>query len=230
MKTKLNLLVLFFLAFSFSAMGQASKCECIDGISSAKGDIPAFTVNFDNGTIVSVCGVQIRRVSDDKALMSEFNVFDCATGKALLTYDATQTCIVEKTGEGFVITEYQNLPAGENWQYTDVKIRVQKVYLDGEEIVVTEPEPAFKHRDISPSVISKFMLSLNKQKGKGGIPNPEEVIGKLQFLAMNGDQEAYDILTNFEKYFNLTADGAVAEQLKDAVATAEWMKKAISKE
>ena len=62
-------------------------------------------------------------------------------------------------------------------------------------------------------------------KGTGKLDNPEELLGRLEILALNDIKKAVDILNDFENYFNYKTDGAIAEQWKDAVATIKWIRK-----
>lgn len=60
-------------------------------------------------------------------------------------------------------------------------------------------------------------------KGTGKLENPEEILSRLEFLALNDFNEAVDILCDFENYFDYQTDGAITEQWKDAVATVKWI-------
>ena len=67
-----------------------TTCNCFDGIGSRKGDTSIFVMKFSNGERISVCGFVDKEM--EETTISEFNVFECSTGKSLTEYDAMQIC------------------------------------------------------------------------------------------------------------------------------------------
>lgn len=157
-------------------------------------------------------------------MISEFNVFNCKTGGQLVEYGAVQNCIVKKDELGLTITELKYLPAGENWKWEQVEIGLQQIFVNENELVVLEQKPAFEQVDIDESKADSFLIELKNLKGTGKLDNPEEILGRLEILALNDFKNAVEILYDFENYFNYQTDGAIAEQWKDAVATVKWIK------
>jgi hypothetical protein len=51
----------------------------------------------------------------------------------------------------------------------------------------------------------------------------EDDLGRLEVLSIQGNEKAWKILKNYEKFTGEKADGALAEQWKDAVATVGWI-------
>ncbi|MDP2721856.1 MAG: hypothetical protein Q8O72_03780 [Bacteroidales bacterium] len=220
--TKLLTIILTILSITVTA--QSTECGCFNGIGSSEKDEPSLTTEFSNGTTLTVCGYEQEKLNDNEVLISEFSVFNCKTGESLVEYGAVQHCIVKTDKHGLQISELKFLPAGENWKWKQVKIGFQQIFVKENKLVVLEQQPAFARVEINQIKVDRFLNELQELKGSGELDNPEEILGRLEIIALNGVKEAVDILYNFENYFNYQTDGAIAEQLKDAVATVKWMK------
>ena len=203
--------------------GQINHCGCFNGIGSSEKDQPILSVGFSNGQKISVCGYEQKKLSANEVFITEFNIFDCETGKSLVEYGAAKNCKIN-VEEGVVeIIELKNLPAGENWEWMQVPIGIEQVLEKENRIVATGQKPKFSNTNIETEQNDSFYQEIEKAKSKGSLKNAEEIIGKLEVLALNKEQKAREILFDFENYFKYTADGAIAEQLKDAVATVKWI-------
>ncbi len=220
MKTLIATLV--GLLFSGSS-SQSAACGCFRGIGSSNDDKPSLTLEVGNETTLSVCGFERKKYNENEILISEFNVFNCQTGEVLVEYGALQTCRVAKSEKVLQISELKLLPAGKNWKWIQVIIGFQQILVKDENVVVQTQKPAFEKAVTNKTEVDSFMQELHKLKGTGKLENPEEILGRLEFLALNGIQKAEYILFDFEKYFNFLTDGAVAEQWNDAVATVKWI-------
>ena len=207
----------------FTVAAQSTDCRCFKGIGSTDSDKPSLTIEFSNGTALSVCGYEQEKLGEDEVQISEFNVFNCKTGEQLTEYGAIQNCIVKKEELGLKITELKYLPAGENWKWEQVKIGLQQIFVKEHKLVVLDQKPAFEKVEIDEISADRFLMELRKMKGTRKLDNPEEILGRLEFLSMNEIREAVDILYDFENYFAYQTDGAIAEQWKDAVATVKWI-------
>lgn len=217
--------VIFFLTFiSLTAYAQSTNCACFNGIGSLENDAPKMTLELSETISLNVCGYEHERYGEDETLISEFNVFNCETGEALVTYGALQNCIVLKVDDRLDIKELRNLPSGKDWEWQSVQIALQQIYLKENEIFVSKREPVLKEFKIDKTATDQFLKSLKKLKGKGILQNPDEIIGRLEFLAINEDKKAIKILKDFKNYFNYTVDGSVAEQLNEALANLAWLK------
>lgn len=220
--TKLLTIILTIISITVSA--QSTDYGCFNGIGSTKSDKPSLIVEFSNGTILSVCGYEQEKLSNNEVLISEFNVFNCKTGEQLVEYGAFQNCIAKKDEYGLTIKELVYLPAGQNWKWQQVEMGVQQIFIKENKLVVSDQRPGYEQVKIDETRTNSFLEQLRKTKGTGKIDNPEEVLGRLEILALNDIKEAVDILNDFENYFNYQTDGAIAEQWKDAVATVKWIK------
>jgi len=189
-----------------------------------ENDAPKMTLELSETIFLNVCGYEHERYGEDEILISEFNVFNCETGEALVTYGALQNCIVLKVDKRLEIKELRNLPSGKDWEWQSVQIALQQIYLKEDEVFVSKREPFHKTYKINATAKEQFLKSLKKLKGKGILQNPDEIIGRLEFLAINDDKKAIKILKNFNKYFKYTVDGSVAEQLNEALETQAWLK------
>ena len=190
---------------------------------SLEKDKPSLIIEFSNGTLLTVCGYEQEKLNENEILISEFNVFNCETGESLVEYGAVQNCIVKKDELGLKIKELKFLPAGENWKWEQVKIGLQQIFVKENRLIVLEQKPAFEQVKIDKTKSDSFLEEIRKMKGIGQFENPEEILGKLEILALNDFKEAIDILYDFENYFNYQTDGAIAEQWKDAVETVKWI-------
>jgi hypothetical protein len=223
MQKMTKLITIILTIISITVVAQSTDCGCFNGIGSTESDKPSLTIKFSNGTTLSVCGYEQERLSENEVLISEFNVFNCKTGEQLVEYGAVQNCIVKKDKHGLTITELKYLPADENWKWEQVKIGLQQIFVKENELVVLEQKSAFEQVVIEESK-ADFLIELRSLKGTGKLDNPEEILGRLEILALNDFKGAVDILFDFENYFNYKTDGAIAEQWKDAVATVKWIK------
>jgi len=219
-----KLLTIILTIISITVTAQSNDCGCFNGIGSSESDKPSLTIEFTNGMTLSVCGYEQEKLNENEFLISEFNVFNCKTGEQLVEYGAVQNCIVKKDELGLTITELKYLPAGENWKWEQVKIGLQQIFVKENKLVVLDQKPAFGQVKIDKTRTDSFLEQLRKMKGTGKLDNPEEILGRLEILALNDIKEAVDILYDFENYFNYQTDGAIAEQWKDAVATVKWIK------
>ncbi len=220
-----NLLTIIFCIISIAVSAQTNDCGCFDGIGSSKSDKPSLIIEFGNGITVSVCGFEKEKRSENEVLISEFNVFNCKTGKQLVEYDALQNCIVRKDAEGLSIAELKYLPVGENWEWGYVKIGVQQILVKEDKLVVLDQKPEFEKVKIDKKRLDSFLEKIRGLKGVGKLDDPEKIIARLEILALNDNKEAKEVLYDFKSYFNCKIDGAIAEQWKDAVATVERMRK-----
>ncbi|WP_420572961.1 hypothetical protein [Kordia sp.] len=202
---------------------KSSNCKCFNGIGSTKGDKPSLIFKFLNGSSVNVCGYYDKEIQEDKNLiMSEFNIFDCLTGKSYVEYDATQTCRIKETENSLIIEELRYLPSGENWSWELIQIAEQKVSSNTTEIIVSEITPKIKTIRIDPKTQADFLNSI--KKGQGISDEWELEIGKLVVVALSGNESAWNILKDYENYTGETTDGAVAETWKEAVSLVKWIK------
>ena len=218
-----KLLVFLFALPSFGGFAQSNSCACYNGIGSDALDTPRMTITFYEGTTLSVCGFEDEKISENEIWISEFNVFNCQTGESLAEYGALQSCLVKKDTSGLQISEFAFLPAGENWKWINVKIGFQQLFVQDNELRVFNQEPAFEKTNIDTLQADLFLSTTRNLKGSGKIENPEELLGRLEFLALNGFKETADILNDFETYFKYPTDGAIAEQWKDALARLKWI-------
>jgi len=158
---------------------------------------------------------------EEGLIISEFNIFECETGKALVEFGALQICRIKETTDSIIIEELKYLPTGANWGFELVRIGEQVVSLQNENLVASELKPKFQGASIEKVRQKEFLKSISKRKGIG--ENWEEELGKLELLSLIGNRRAWKILKNYEKIKRGQMDGALAEQWKDAIANVEWI-------
>ena len=200
-----------------------SECNCFKGIGSSEDDKPIIKSKFSNGTILTLCGYFDEEIQDEELTMSEFNIFNCETGKAIVEYGAMQTCYVEQKKDLIILKELKYLPIGENWDWQFIQIGRQEISLENGKIIVSNQIPELGEFRIDQTSQSKFLNSLEKGTGFG--PEWESDLGRLEVLSLLGNADAWKILNNYEEFVGDKTDGALSEQWNDAVLTVEWIKK-----
>ncbi len=203
------------------AESSESVCKCFNGIGSSENDKPITTSTFSNGTSVSLCGFFDKEMQGEGLIMSEFNVFNCQTGDVLVEYGALQICRIEEQEDLLIVKELKYLPIGSNWNWELIQIGKQEIRLNEGKVDVTPQIPELEKFAIDEVIQRQFLNSLKKGKGFGS--EWESELGKLEVLSLLGNDDAWEILKNYEDFTGDKTDGALAEQWKDAVATVKWI-------
>jgi hypothetical protein len=219
------LITILIILNSVFLLGQSKGCRCFDGIGSSSKDTPILVAKFPNGQILSVCGYLEKRNSTTEALLSEFNIFNCETGESLVEYGALENCIVHFENAVLTVDKFVLLPAGNNWEWKYVSTGLQKIFIEGNAIVVSSLSPNYVVIEIPQNRINSFFNEIKELQGKGYNKAFEEIIGKLEILALNKNILAYNILMDFNNYFGFVTDGSTAEQLNDAISTIKFITK-----
>jgi hypothetical protein len=209
-----------FKSVNQDSIKKSSDCFCFDGIGSKSSDLPIINFEFANGKKIVVCGFVDKEM--EGVTVSEFNVFDCLTGKSLTEYDATQVCRLVENNDTLQISEYKYLPILKNHEWELIKISEQFITTKENEIVVSKLKPKVESFQIDKTTAENFLMTLEKGKGIG--ENWEKEIGFLEALSIMGNNKAWNILKKYESFTGQETDGAIAETWKDAIATVEWIK------
>lgn len=202
-----------FSAYPKNPSDRNAECGCFNGIGSSEKDKPSLVTEFSNGVSVSVCGAEKERISDTEVVITEFNVFDCKTGKSLLQYGAVHTCNVKFEEGKLYITELEYLPAGENWKWESIPMMQEYLFVNGDNLSKSPRKFVYQEINIPQTRVDRFMQEVRALKGKGYNKDFETILGRLALLALNGNIEAENILSKFDSYFNSSPDGSVAELL-----------------
>lgn len=198
------------------------SCNCFNGIGSTENDKPIFISTFSNGTSVSLCGFFDKEMQDEGIIMSEFNIFNCETGDALVEYGAMQICRIEEKKDTLTIYELKYLPIGTNWNWELIQVAKQEILVTERNLIVNPQIPELEKFSIEETEQTEFLNSL--KKGSGFSAEWESDLGKLEVLSLLGSEKAWKILKNYEEFTGDKTDGALAEQWKSALATVEWIK------
>ena len=105
------------------------------------------------------------RISDTEVVITEFNVFDCKTGKSLLQYGAVHTCNVKFEEGKLYITELEDLPAGENWKWESIPMMQEYLFVNGDNL--SKSPRKFVYQEINIRITSynvcytKLLRSIN---------------------------------------------------------------------
>jgi len=198
-----------------------SDCKCFNGIGSTESDKPILTSTFSNGVSLGLCGFFDKEMQDEGLIMSEFNVFNCKNGNALVEYGAVQICRIEEKKDTLTIYELKYLPIGTNWNWELIQIAKQEILVAEGNLIAKPQIPELAKFTIDEVIQREFLNSLKKGNGFGS--EWESDLGKLEVLSLLGNDVAWKILKNYEDFTGDKTDGALAEQWKDAVATVKWI-------
>jgi len=220
MKKHLLVLTLTLLAgFSFS---QQDTCSCQNGIGSIEGASPKNHYEFENGVIAILCGYELDEV------YSEFDIFDCVLKGSISRYGALENCKIEFDNDTLKIIGLKYLPSGDNWTWQNIEMSIEYILTDGKMLISSGISPAFHQLTTSIPVEEQqeflIYLLLNKDNGLQHDWVWDEIIGKLEVIALTGNEEAIDVMINLQEITNYQLDGAYMEQYRDALATLEWIK------
>ena len=198
-------------------------CKCFDGIGSSKNDDPVLTYQFDNNKSVNVCGFVDKEMSQEYPIVSEFDVFDCETGKSYVRFGALEICRLKQNKNELVIQQLRYLPIGTNWNWELIQISEQTITPKGNQLKVSDLKPKVDAYTINATQAEEFLNSLENEKSFE--TNWEENIGKLEALSIIGNKKAWDKLINLETITGLKFDGALSEAWKSAIENVKWIKK-----
>lgn len=200
---------------------QVETCTCEDGIGSSKGEEPLSEYIFRNGQTLIICGYSKNQV------YSEFDVFDCDLGESISRYGAVQNCKVDYANDTLKVIELKYLPSGDNWKWQLESIAVEYITSNAEQSFTSFKEPAFDQlyttipKFKQEEFLDYFHLNLNNRLQHDW--KWDELIGKLEVIALTGNQRAIDLLLNLEELSNYKLDAAYKEQHNDAVSTLNWI-------
>ena len=207
----------------------AIECGCFfNKYTGVSYDKLALVAQLADDNRVSVCGYLEEKLSEKEIKISEFEIFDCAMGESLAEYGALDRCRVSAKNHQLIITGLSFLPVGDDWEFRSVPDSERIIEAVNWQIKVHAPQPVLEIPNIPKERIEKFLQFLRAQKGKGFGLGWEENILKLLVTALTGNQEAKYMLLHLEEYFGFTADGAIAETYRDALATYRWVGKSKS--
>jgi hypothetical protein len=156
------------------------------------GDTPTMILTFSNGQSISVCGYIDKEMQGN--IISEFNVFDCNSGKVISEYDAMQICRIIPKKDTLIIHELKYLPTGKNWKWNLIQLGEEIITIKDKKIISTGIKPKLEKFSINENEANFYLNSLTK--GKGHNKEWELEIGKLEVLTLLGYKKAKIILEN----------------------------------
>lgn len=231
MKKIIPIVLMFVMLFSCKEqqiiakdnLVSTSDCKCFDGIGSSKDDAPIITYKFKNNKSVNICGYIDKEMSEEYPIISEFNIFDCETGKSYVEYGALEICRIKQNDNELEIQQLRYLPVGKNWDWELIQIGEQTINPKGNSLYVSDLKPKLETYSIDSKEAATFLASIKTIKGYDA--NWEENIAKLEALSIIGNKEAWDILKNLENITGLKFDGALSEAWKSAIQNVNWINK-----
>jgi hypothetical protein len=213
----LVIFTLFFLNCKNKESLFVSNCNCYKGIGGDENSTPNYQFTFKNNQSISIYGY----IENDT--ISEFNVFDCSNGNSLTEYNAIQNCKIEFNNNKLEIFELDKFPSGNNWKWKTQRIALETITQSENGLIVHSQIPLKLTHEISLEEQKIFLDSFNTAKYITF--DTEELIGRLEILALTNNFEAKKILIDLENDSNILLDGAIKEQYDNAIAKINWMKK-----
>ncbi|MGI6047269.1 MAG: hypothetical protein ACOYEG_04590 [Petrimonas sp.] len=204
-----------FLLFVTACSQKTIDCKCFHGIGSSEKDTPIQTIMFSNRKSVSVCGYK------DNDLISEFNVFDCETGESLAEYGALSSCLINFQDDKLIITEVLSLPNNENWEYKNVPFAEEVVKPDGNNLMVEKQKPLKITLNVSEQEQNEYLNTLEPLNLKTE-EITEDLLFRLELMALGGNQKAEIILRNMENVYSL--DGHAKEIYNSAIEHIDFIR------
>lgn len=176
------------------------------------------TYTFSNGNTIDICGEKGESESENSSYYSLLFKNKTTTFLELNDY---YLHYLEFNGEHILIKQevfFPDLNDCTNW---NSRINsTQKIYTKGKEIIVEDPKPVFTQQNIQQADIDLVLREAVRHKKFD--TEWECLIGKLEFIALNGNKKAAYLLLNLELILNDTADGALSEYLNDAQVNVKW--------
>jgi hypothetical protein len=216
---KVFLLIAFTFLFINCKNRESSvvnNCKCYNSIGSNEKSIPNYLFLFKKNQSISLCGYL------ENDTISEFSVFDCSNGNSLIEYGATQNCKIEFNKNQLNIYELDTFPSGINWKWKTQRIALQKISQNKKRLIVHMQIPLELTHQISIKEQILFLDSFKTNKYK--TIDTEELIGRLEILALTNNLKAKKILIELKNDSNIILDGAIKEQYNNAIAKINWMK------
>ncbi len=223
MNSFLKKIVFGFCIIGFLPLiGQTDSCLCQRGIGSKNGDAPKLVHSFNNGISLAVCGWVNPGVTHEDLFISEFSVFDCRTGDWYARYYALDYCKVVSEGDSLIIFEMKTMPSNNNWEWETMAFR-KRIFYEKDNVVWHGLVPCFIQDSLSKRFVSKSLKDLEKFRGTSDYEEESQLIGRLEYLTLNGSEIAKKRLFNLEEYYNVKTNAASSEHWHDAMKTVTWM-------
>ena len=188
-----------------------AQCKCSNGTDSTKGDKPFYSFKIDNQQII-FCGNK-EKETKNFIFASEFDVINCGNKNILLKFGALQNCKIEKTKNELNIIETKRLPFGNDFSWIETNYIQYKIITNNKlsiDTIIILKTPKL-NKEQGNKILSTYS-SIKNKKSK----ITEGLIYQFLLLALNGNNEAKDILLNLKQ--NLNLDGYLAELNTDAIS------------
>ena len=195
-----------------------SPCTC----RSINGDIsdkePLATHTFTNGKRISFCGWREEEGNDSTVLyLSEFIITDCETKARVAAYYAMDYCAVDMGKDTVRVYELKWMPTQNDWQWEALPVRMRLIFRAGNGLK-TQVDDHFVKDNLSATFMRETLKALDLYIGNNTYEAVSELIGKLEYLALNGSTIAADRLFDLENYYKITTIAATAQHWTDAKA------------
>jgi hypothetical protein len=204
---------IFLLIFVFSAhILLLAQCKCINGNVLTNSEAPFYKYDSSNYSII-FCGYK-ENESEEFIYASEFDVIDCKSENILLSFRAMQKCKINKDKKELSIIETKRLPWGNSYEWIEanyIKYKIKSIVgnrsLFDTLIVLDIPKPNERE---TINIFSTYDSAKNNKS-----KTTEELSYQLLMLALNGNDQAKDVLLKLQEDLNL--DGYLAEINADAI-------------
>ena len=225
LRISFSILVLLFLIsgckVKSSLTNQDLNCNCtVNKIVTVDNYAPQTTYVFSNNYSVSICGEK------ENDFISEFSILDCKSNKIIEGYnDGTQQYKIEFESDTLKMVAFKFLPIGSNWEFEDTPIYFDYITINNKVLTSLETKIIFKGPKIEQSIQTDFIdaIYLIKENGFQEDWDLEEIISRLEVLALIGNDKAKQTLYELEYIINSKFDGGGLEHYKDAISNIELL-------
>lgn len=191
---------------------QDGECACFEGVGAGKGDAPQIVWNNGERELV-VCGFVDSRANENEAIMTEFSVFDGATGKIVFWSDSLTYYRVTRDAQGITLRRLATLPVIENgWEEIVVSetriLLVDKDWQIGEEIPINHAIHASEER----------IAALKRSVDSHGSVELQELMQECLACSLAGSPYAQQLLVDFQQRLSINLSGSDAQVYANCLA------------
>jgi hypothetical protein len=171
-------------------------CACQEGVSSKATTLPTMVLEFTSQLKIAVCGEGTEKLGENRFRMKGFDIFDCKSGKSLVSYGAYQHTEIEQTGDSLKVVEVMNLPVGEDWALAWIPFSERTLKGKDSELVMGDLQPIMKVEPVPAAKLGALMKEVKASKEATGEAHIAQV-NKLLVAAVGGAKDAEKTIRDY---------------------------------
>ncbi len=204
MKIIKNILIVLIYFTTFKGFTDVNdECKCSERYYKFKN---LMSVVLENNNRLIICGISGSVISENCVKVKEFVITNCADNSNVVENYAGEICTITKSQNKIAITEFINLPAGENWKYQLVPFSTQMIYSKGDSVIVEDKKLILTLPGIDDAKAQEFISGLEKQSQDVPL-DWQNTLDRLFLLSIAGDKKARDMFYHFKSTFNINLTG-----------------------